>query len=283
MTDASGAERRTLWAAWGLLIIWAVATTLYPGTPLEEATSPIPMLYILFVILHAGVGLGAKGLGVMLPACYLIAFAAEGTSIHTGFPFGWYEHSDVLGVKLWDVPLFIPIGFFAITWPAWLIARLILGRETERPCLVWTPLVMAFVATGFDAASDAIGATVHHYWRYATPSGILGVPLSNYMGWIFTCWVIGLAYALLEPRFKPLPPASDKAYWLPPIVFWLVMGLQFAFARHAPAAKAGGVALREGRSWLVADVYEGAATAAILIMLPPALMALARLYRSKTE
>ena len=45
-------------------------------------------------------GLGWAGAAALFAAGYALGFAAECTSIHTGFPFGFYEHTDVLGTPL---------------------------------------------------------------------------------------------------------------------------------------------------------------------------------------
>jgi putative membrane protein len=266
-------RKSALWACWGLLGLWAVAATLMPGTAMEESLTPIPMAYMLLAILHAGIGFGWRGALAMIVAAYALGFAAECTSIHTGFPFGWYDHTDVLGVKFAKVPLFIPIGFFAITYFAWMIARPIVGCS-----LLWTPVVTALIASAFDFSTDAIGATVHGYWIYRYPTGIFGVPLTNYLGWILTTWAIGLAFGLLASRFDRTSP-GDRGYWAQPALFWAIAALQFPFSYYVQryGADSAEVVTRGARSWMVADIYEGAVIVALLTMLPPALMALARL------
>jgi uncharacterized membrane protein len=196
MTDKEQAT--ALWAGWALLAAWTIAASFYPGTMMEESLSFVPMLYIAFAFLHVWVGFGWKGAAALFAAGYALGFAAECASIHTGFPFGFYEHSDVLGMKLARVPLFIPFGFFAITYLAWNIARLIVENGRGRS-LLWTPLATGLIATSFDVATDAIGATVYGHWIYRYPSGIFGVPLTNYLGWILTTWAIGLAFSLIAP------------------------------------------------------------------------------------
>ncbi len=276
-------QANALWAGWVLLAVWTIAATVYPGTMMEESLTPIPMLYMIFAILHVWVGYGAKGAAALIAAGYAIGFAAECTSIHAGFPFGYYYHTDVLGTKLADVPLFIPIGFFAISYLAWTIARLIVEDGHGRS-LLWTPIVTGLVATSFDIATDAIGATVYGHWVYRTPTGMFGVPLTNYLGWILTTGAIGLAFSLIAPRFDRSPAMGDRRFWAQPPAFWAIAALQFPLSYYLQGfgAHSTEVVTRGARSWMVADIYEGAVIGALLTMLPPALMALARLRTARS-
>ena len=275
-------QTTALWTGWALLAVWTVGAALYPGTMTEESLTPLPMLYIALALLHVWIGFGWAGAAALVAAGYALGFAAECTSIHTGFPFGWYDHSDVLGVKVAKVPLFIPIGFFAITYLAWLISRVIIEDDRGRS-LIWTPLVTALVVTSFDLATDAIGATVHGHWTYRYPTGIFGVPLTNYLGWILTTWAIGMAFSLIAPKFDRSPPMADRRFWAQPAAFWLIAALQFPFDYYVIGFGADSAELvtRGARSWMVADIYEGAVIVALLVMAPPAIMALARLWGRK--
>jgi len=272
-----------LWAGWALLAAWTLAASFYPGTMMEESLSAVPMLYMAFAFLHVWIGFGWKGAAALFAAGYALGFAAECASIHTGFPFGFYEHTDVLGAKLARVPLFIPFGFFAITYLAWIIARLIVEDGRTRS-LLWTPIVAGLIATSFDVATDAIGATVYGHWTFRHPTGIFGVPLTNFLGWILTTWAIALAFSLLAPRFERTPPMTDKHFWAQPPLFWLIAALQFPLGYALGfGADSTEVVTRGERSWLVADIYEGSVISALTVMLPPALMALARLWGRRAE
>lgn len=270
---------KALWAGWALLVAWTVAAAAYPGTMMEESLSAVPMLYMALAFVHVWVGFGWKGAAALFAAGYAIGFAAECASIHTGFPFGFYDHTDVLGMKLAKVPLFIPFGFFAITYLAWIIARLIV-EDGRGQTLIWTPIVTGLIATSFDVATDAIGATVYGHWIYRHPTGIFGVPLTNYLGWILTTWAIGLAFSLIAPRFERTPPMSDKHFWAQPPAFWAIAALQFPLSYYVMGfgADSTEVVTRGAQSWQVADIYEGSVISALTVMLPAPLMALARLW-----
>ena len=272
-----------LWAGWALLAAWTVAASVYPGTMMEESLSAVPMLYMVFAFVHVWVGYGWKGAAALFAAGYVLGFAAECTSIHTGFPFGFYDHTDVLGMKLAKVPLFIPFGFFAITYLAWCIARLIVEDGRGRSML-WTPIVTGLIATSFDVATDAIGATVYGHWIYRHPTGIFGVPLTNYLGWILTTWAIGLAFSLIAPRFERTPPMADKSFWAQPPAFWAIAALQFPLSYYVLGfgADSTEVVTRGAQSWRVADIYEGSVISALTVMLPAPLMALARLWGQRS-
>lgn len=277
MTGSTGARLIALAISWALLGMWAVTSALLPGTPSDEIATGAGLLYMFAAIFHVCAAVGARGAGKLITAAFLIAFAFECMSIHTGFPFGFYEHGDVMGLKVARTPLLVAFGYFAIAWPAWLIARLALGEEGGAS-LLWTPLLTALIATSFDAASDAIGSTVRGYWAYGSPTGFFGVPLTNYFGWLLTTFAIGLAFSAITRRHMRLPPRSTRLFWALPPVFWILFAAQYAlYPLVGPAAAAPETVELAGRVWRVADIYEASAMVAILTMLPAALIALVRL------
>jgi len=278
--EMTGKSRTTaLWAGWALLAGWTVAATFTPGTMMEESLTPIPMLYIALAILHAWIGFGWRGALALIAAGYVLGFSAECTSIHTGFPFGWYDHTDVLGTKLFRVPLFIPIGFFAIGYLGWSIARLIVEQGRGRS-LLWTPIVTGLVASQLRSRHrrdrrDRVRplALPHSDWHLRRAADQLSRLDIDDLG--------------DRPRLQPdraalrADPADDRPALLgQPPLFWAIAALQFPISYYVFGFGAGSteVVVRGARSWMVADIYEGAVIVALLTMLPPPLMALARLW-----
>jgi putative membrane protein len=270
----------TLTISWLILAAWAVGASVYPGTPIDEAFTFLPFLYLVSTFVHGAVGFGWGGVAALFAASSLIAFFFESLSVHTGFPYGFYEHSNIFGAKIAGVPPFVATGYFTLTYTAWLITKILIGNVTSLGSRLWISLIAALIATGFDLPADPVGATAHDFWTYRTQTGLFGVPLTNFLGWIVTCWTTVLVYTFLEPKFSRLPAITAMRFWAQPPVFWAIMALQFPLYYLLQFdSSTTDLVTRGDRTWRLSDVYETVAILGIFVMLPPALLALAKLSR----
>jgi uncharacterized membrane protein len=152
---------------------------------------------------------------------YGLAWAAEYSSIHTGFPFGWYEYfsAPTLDRELWvtGVPFMDSLSFVFLTFAGLQVARLILkplarGGEGLKDLrwaepathTGWRTWVLAGLLTmGLDVIIDPVAlhgdqwflGRIYHY-----PGGgiYFGVPLSNFAGWALLAWAIIGLYLWLD-------------------------------------------------------------------------------------
>ncbi|NML94163.1 carotenoid biosynthesis protein [Novosphingobium olei] len=230
---------------------------------------------IAFVIAHGIATMGARSIVVFFAVTMLVSFLLEALSIATGFPFGFYVHHMAMPRPL-GVPLIVPPSYAVYGYLGWRLACTILRCEEPGPSaqrLLGAPLLAAFIIPGLDLVGDAMGSTVAGTWSYLHPSGYFGVPLTNFLGWIFTCWAMVQLYALVEAltdRKVRHPIAPTRLRVLPPLV-WILLALQFVpdLLRGNPA-----IASVAGRSFLVSDILESGVIVGLLAMGPPALAAL---------
>lgn len=265
---------------WALAIAWLVASSAIAAWPsLAAATPGLPvpgLLFMLFTLLHGSLSYGWKGIGLYFLIGILVGFGMEVASIATGFPFGYYTHN-VPGTKLLGVPIPTILAYAVIGAPAWSVARLIVR---DNPCVSrgadqWTtPIIATFIMTGVDLAYDPIGATVLGQWIYRHPSGQFGVPLSNFLGWLLTGWVIFQLFAFTERHFRPSRAVAGGGYWLSACVVWLGNMVQYPFLfLNAPE----GTARVGNRMFVIADVYEAGLIVALLTIVFSALLGILRL------
>lgn len=269
----------------GATALWlaSLAATLLPSQLSSPgAQTAQAALLLLFVVLHAAISNGWRGLLAYALIAILVSFGLEACSIAWGFPFGFYVHN-IPGPKPLGVPLSVPIAYMVAGWPAWVMARLIVRRHPDDVSglsLIATPILGSLILAGYDFAYDPIGSTVLKAWTYRHPSGQFGVPLSNFLGWLVTGWTIFQLFALVEARFPPRrAAAAPRLYWLLPSVIWI--GTAVPYVSWFIAAPAGQASVG-GRSFVIADIYEAGLIAAILTMLPPALTAAFRVYADRT-
>jgi putative membrane protein len=229
----------------------------------------------IFVVLH-GLTL-YRWVGVMgfIGITAMVAFGFEACSVATGFPFGHYVHH-LGGPRALGVPFEVVAGWVVLGWLAWALARGIVGQfQNRRLCLIATPLVAALVIGGYDLVMDPIAAYVRGLFSYAVPSGALGVPVSNFFGWLFTGWVIFQCFALIERRWRRESHRVSRSVLLMPSLIWSVLALQVTI--NMLRAGDASVAIRSGMVLQVSDIYESSAEAAWFTMVFAAVVSMVRI------
>ncbi len=265
-----------------LAVLWfacVIAAAVPDGQTGTIAAALQALLLLVFVAIHGSLSNGWRGFFAYAGITLVVSMLLEATSIAHGFPFGFYVHN-MPGPKPFGVPPAVPLGYVVLGWPAWTLARLITRPHPSLAANRFiTPLVAAFIITGYDFTYDPIGATVLHMWTYRSPSGYFGVPLSNFLGWLFTSWVFFQIFALVEQRFPARNSATQgRLLWVLPCFIWAGTALQYPvkFA-YAPA----GISSAGSRTFVTADIYEASVVSALLTMVFIALVAAAHIRAGK--
>jgi len=255
-----------------------------PGGKLSAAAGGLQALFLIaFVVVHGALSNGWRGFAVFFVITVGIAAVLEANSIAHGFPFGFYVHH-MPGPKPFGVPPAVALGYAILGWPAWSLGKLITRRHPDDAGGInrfVTPVAAAFIITGYDFSYDPIGSTVLQMWTYRFPGGYFGVPLSNFLGWLFTSWVFFQAFALLERRFPGQAGVTGtRLFWLLPCFIWGGMALQYPIKfLSAPAGMAAAGASR----FPVADIYAAGVVAALMTMVFVALLAASHAWAVKTR
>jgi uncharacterized membrane protein len=253
--------------SWRLFVVWAplfLLSVLQKTSTFGVVAAGLQALMLLIiVVLHGSLTNGWRGIGAFLLISAAVGFLLEASSIAWGFPFGFYTHNMQTPFKPLGVPIPVVLGYAVLGWLAWSVTRvLVRNHPSDAGGLntLLTPMVATFVLAGYDYAYDPIGATVLGMWTYLHPSGTFGVPLTNFLGWLFTGWAFFQIFALLERRF-PAPPTAKRAdLWLLPCLIWGGLSLQYPILFSlSPEA----IATRGARSFMIADIYEAAIAASL--------------------
>ena len=70
------------------------------------------------VLAIANAGRGRRAPLIFMPIAFASGFLYEALSITTGFPFGFFQHGNSLGVKLGVVPVVVAMSYFFLDYPA---------------------------------------------------------------------------------------------------------------------------------------------------------------------
>lgn len=190
--------------AWLLIQLWHLLAAL-PAPERVPWQIVAPILAVM-AFAHASLEIGWRRALGYLGAAVIISLLFESVGVLTGLPFGRYFYTPVLGLKLFGlVPWVIPITYFAILYPSWLVACTALGvdlRSFDPRRLGWasvavTALVSALAMTAWDVTMDPVMVHEIHAWVWVDGGAWFGVPFSNFVGWVLVNAIIVLAWALL--------------------------------------------------------------------------------------
>jgi len=265
--------------------IWLLALALLGyvcARTLEVIPSSFPQMEIValdvlsalfFALIDGSRNYRLRGMLVFAGLCVIVGNLAENLSIATGFPFGHYYFVQLMGPKLFQVPVLLGLAYIGMSYVSWMVAQAILGAPPQSAKglrFFALPLLASFVMTAWDLAQDPVWATVLHGWVWRDGGAWFGVPVSNYLGWTGTVFVIYVFFALfLRRRARFLSNAgstrSGLAYYGPALVFYSLCAagnvLQ-SIPRPVPPV----VQDPTGKLWQVADITTASALVSILVM-----------------
>jgi uncharacterized membrane protein len=217
---------RVVWALFGAHLLAQPVYALLPAHLELTGTLFIVATSTSFAFAHLWVTGGPRAAWILLGLCFVVAGSLEMLSVHTGFPYGHYAYSSLLGPGIAGVPLLVPLCWQMMAHNAGTVARFL------------NPRAFVLVASGALVAWDVYldpQMVRAGYWiweRSGGPWTYAGIPLENYAGWFLTALVIYAAYSrwvnpqpLHRPTlFEALPMLSFVWTWfgsgLVNIVWW---------------------------------------------------------------
>jgi putative membrane protein len=168
-------------------------------------------IFAVFSLLHAAFMLGWRRAAAFFAVSTVLSLGSELAGVRTGLIFGSYEYTKALGPKiLGDVPYVIPLAWFMMIYPAYVIASLALdgqpiskGGRFGRLC--YFALVAGMIMTAWDLTLDPYMVDIPMAWIWHDKGQYFGIPFHNYVGWVATTFLVFLVYLTWE-RKLPLRP-----------------------------------------------------------------------------
>lgn len=182
--------------------------------------------------------LGARAAGRFVLIALCLGWFAEQMGASRGWFFGDYHYTDVLGWRLGEVPMVIPLMWFSLTYAGYVIANLIVWRNAidDSPRLsdaLTLSFVAAMIVTAFDLGADPYFVFTLKAWiMVKTDGGWFGETIQGFVGWVVVAFVIIVAFRC-SVRWQPPQRVREfsKRHALVPLgiygafmVFQMVMG-----------------------------------------------------------
>ena len=272
---------------WVLVLVYAVARVAQ-AYPHRIPTVAIVALHVLppllFALVHGALRYGVRGILVFTGLCLAIGNLTENLSILTGFPFGHYHFTDVMGPKFFQVPVLLGLAYIGIGYLSWTLGLLIAGNVGGRlggHRTVTVPLIAAFAMVAWDLSMDPIWSNIVHGWIWHSGGAYFGVPVSNFLGWYFTVYLIYQSFALyLRRRPADVSPLPCR-YWQLAVVLYGLCAAGNLLVVAPPAVPV--VTDASGAAWTVSGILGASALVSLFVMGPFALIAWVRLMDRKGE
>jgi uncharacterized membrane protein len=220
----------------------------------------------LFALVHGARIYRSRGI-------LIVGTLFEGVSLRTGFPFGHYRFTDLMGPKLFDLPILLALAYVGMGYLSWVLAVVILDCQNEPLSgrnIVLLPLAASFVMTAWDFSMDAVWADIDHAWVWRDGGPYYGVPTSNFFGWFLTVYIFYQLFALyLRNRVIMRSPTT---HWRLAILFYAASAAGNLLV-VAPLSMGGHFVDAAGKHWAIPDILWASRLVSIFLMMPLSLMA----------
>jgi putative membrane protein len=281
-TQQSSLDARA-WLLPGLLLACYLGARVLEVVPASIPRTAIVALDVIsamaFALVDGAHHYRLRGILAFALICIVVGNLVENLGVATGFPFGRYYFVELMGPKLFQVPVLLGLAYIGMAYVSWSVARLIVGGAHSPEGgsgLLPVPAVAAFVMVAWDLAQDPVWSTVLHGWVWRDGGPWFGVPISNYLGWYGTVFLIYLLFALYLRRRPVQATAGPEPSLRPALLFYAVCAACNVLQTIPPAIPAI-VADPTGKQWQAADITAASALVSIFVMGGFAVIAAARL------
>ncbi len=192
--------------SYALLAAFLLAMALRSHNDTTVALVACAVLMFAFCWANATHLLGAKPALKFVVIGVVFGWFAEHMGASRGWFFGSYVYTDVLGWKLGDVPMIIPLMWFALCYVGYVISNLIVWQSPLNVAVSKTAaLFMSFLAaalvTAYDLAADPYMVYVLNAWIMAKTDGWwFGETLEGFFGWMLVAFAIVATFRLTTPQ-----------------------------------------------------------------------------------
>lgn len=164
-------------------------------------------LLLMFVLLLISFAPDFKNFIKWLPMALILGWCAEWVGVHTGWLFGAYSYTTLLGVGWQQIPFIIACNWAIVLCGAISLAYL----ATENRYML--PILAATIATVYDWVLEPAALKLG-YWHWQG-----AIPWYNYACW----WVIAAILTMLWQVFKVRPNQFAVNLLIVQVLFFLLL------------------------------------------------------------
>ncbi len=171
---------------------------------------PYVFIFLLIYLIGCSLHLGLKRAVFFCVAGYAVTWLSEYSSIHNGFPYGWYRYLDATGgreIWVFGVPFMDSLSYVFLAYASYSLALLVVSPlcrykglwyflETRKIRRSFFAAVLgAFFMVYLDIIIDPVALQGERWFLgriYEYPGGgvYFGIPISNFAGWTLVGFVL---------------------------------------------------------------------------------------------
>ena len=123
---------------------------------------------------------------------FILTIIVEAIGVNTAIIFGNYFYSNVLGIKIFGVPLVI-----GLNWTIVILGLFTLVENIFYSNIIFNSILIGALAVLFDIILEPVAVKLN-YWQWETSF----IPLKNYLSWFVIAVVFGFAGFKLKAKFR---------------------------------------------------------------------------------
>lgn len=176
-----------------------------------------------FTLTHASQRMKWPRTLALLGFVFGVSLLFESVGVATGIIYGPYHYTDKLGpLFLGLVPLLIPVAWFMMMYPSYVIADRIVPADWGKWSRLFTVAAVGGIAmTAWDMVMDPIMVAGGH-WVWEVNGAYFGIPLQNFLGWWLTAFTTFSLFMLTMGMSKI---TSEGQYDRLAVLSYVVTGL----------------------------------------------------------
>ncbi len=122
---------------------------------------------------------------------FFIGMLAEWVGVNTQLLFGNYYYGNVLGYKIWGVPILIGINWFLVTY----CCSIVIQKYFNNIQVIFAAVLIGLLTTMLDFVIEPIAIKLN-FWQWS--NGV--IPFYNYFCWFIFSSIIGFCFIKLKIR-----------------------------------------------------------------------------------
>lgn len=148
------------------------------------------LLLCTLLILIAHRPMPSVGIWIWLISCYIIGWTAEYIGVHYKWLFGEYTYGDVLGPKVFAIPLIIGVNWILVVYGVCTSLNMFFPRLNR----VVKTILAAFLLVALDFLIEPVAISLDFWtWTLGDP------PIQNFIGWLGVGLVQTSLFYLIVP------------------------------------------------------------------------------------